>query len=192
MHLWGGPLKELEIQQHGCLEAMAAAVLGPWVQGISTTSRILTPFQHARYIKDPKTRAQVFLGNLAVRKFGVVFSATLWMLKHSHLNSAVFSDEKMFCWNYQLFSHQRNNKKRIKYLDNEEENYLKVCLFIQLFFFLSLGSHYIFTLSSQFSPNPNHEIPWLSYFFFQSITYSGVLYADSMNIRLHQSNLINL
>lgn len=137
MHLWGSP--ELAVQQPGCLEVMAAAVLGPWVQGISAASGILAPLQHARYIKDPKTREQVFPGSHAVRKFGLVFSATLWMLKHSHWMSAVFSDEKMFCWNYQLFSHQpEKQKERRMCLDNEEENYKKYAHSFSYFFYLWL------------------------------------------------------
>lgn len=35
----------LRVQQAGCLEVMEAAVMGSWVPGISTTSRILVPFQ---------------------------------------------------------------------------------------------------------------------------------------------------
>lgn len=64
--------------------------------GISTASRILAPFPCSGHIKDPKTREQVFLGNCAVTKFGLVFSATLGMLKFSGSVSAVFSDEKRF------------------------------------------------------------------------------------------------
>lgn len=165
-----------------------AAVLGPWVQGISTASRIPAPLQHARYIKDPKRREQVFLGNSAVRKFGLVCNATLWMLKHSHWISAVFSDEKMFCWNY----HQSEKQKKKENVSGQWRKLLKSML-LYWGIFLSLGSHYIFTLFSQFSPNPKHEIPCSYFFFFlKSISYSGVLYADTMNIKLHQSCLINL
>lgn len=65
----------LEIKKHGCLEVMAAAVMGPWAQGVATASRILHYFQCAGYTKVPKTKGQD--RKTAVRKFGLVFSATL-------------------------------------------------------------------------------------------------------------------
>ncbi|KFP01574.1 E3 ubiquitin-protein ligase Midline-1 [Calypte anna] len=43
----------------GYKEIMASAVLRPYMQGISTASRTLSPHQHARYITNPKKREQM-------------------------------------------------------------------------------------------------------------------------------------
>lgn len=155
-------------------------VLGSWVQGISTPFRILAPFQHPRYIKDPKDKDH------DIRKFGLLFSTMLWMLKHTHWVSAGFSDEKIFCWNISFLAIRTFILKFKSFKKGEYDQQRKTSkvwsfkiflnrYFLVDFFFISGFTLYLHIFQPISPKSKTWNFLLLLHMFLNSFTYSGAL-----------------